>query len=300
MSFTVVGPRGGEEDAARTTFKQRVVLALVAIELVVLYAPTITWLFDRWTLSVWHNAHGLLIPFAVAYFAWLELRPLSHLQSRGNGWGFALLGAALAMHVLDTGMHTQILSAASIVVALPGLSLLFLGTVRTRAIAFPLVFLLFMLPLPLVLTEQIHLLLRQITTVATAWLVPLLGITVFSEGTTLHLREGTVIVGDACSGFSTLYASCAVAALTAYSCDHWRGRLLALGAAVPLAIAANIIRIVLLLFAVRFLGMGSLDTWIHPGSGMLTFVLALPAIMWLGRPTPLPRARADFRAEAVS
>jgi exosortase len=271
----------------------RALLALVAVELVVLYAPTAGWLVERWTLSVWHNAHGMLIPIAVAYFAWQELRPLAHLETRASAWGFAFLLPALAMHVLDTGMHTQILSAASIVVALPGLSLLFLGTTRTRAIAFPLAFLLFMLPIPLVVTERLHLLLREFATVATANLVPLLGISIFSEGTTLHLREGVLQVGDACSGFSTLYASCAVAALTAYSCDRWRGRVLALAAAVPVAIGANVLRIVLLVLAVRFLGMGSLETWIHPGSGMLTFAIALPTIMWLGRPTPSrePQAR---------
>jgi exosortase len=271
----------------------RALLALVAVELLLLYAPTVGWLIDRWTMSVWHNAHGMLIPVAVAYFAWQELRPLAHLEARANAWGFIFLLAALAMHVIDTGMHTQILSAASIVVALPGLSLLFLGTTRTKAIAFPLAFLLFMLPIPLVLTERLHLLLREIATAATANLVPLLGVPVFTEGTTLHLREGVLQVGDACSGFSTLYASCAVAALTAYGCDRWRGRVLALAAAVPLAIGANIFRIVLLVLAVRFLGMGSLDTWIHPGSGMLTFAIALPAIMWLGRPTPsrIPQAR---------
>jgi exosortase len=263
---------------------QRVMLALVAIELIALYAPTVSWLIGRWTLSVWHNAHGMLIPFAVAYFAWVELRPLAAVERQASPWGFAFLAVALALHVLDTGMHTQILSAASIVVVLPGLSLLFLGSTRTKAIAFPLAFMVFMLPLPLVLTERMHLFLREIATVATSHLIPLLGITVFSEGTTLHLREGTLVLGDACSGFSTLYASCAFAALTAYSCNHWRGRVLALGAAVPAAIAANIVRIILLVLAVRFLGMESLDTWLHPASGMLTFALALPAIMWLGRP----------------
>lgn len=262
----------------------RVMLALVAIELIALYAPTVRWLIGRWTLSVWHNAHGMLIPFAVAYFAWVELRPLAAVERRASPWGFAFLAVALALHVLDTGMQTQILSAASIVIALPGLSLLFLGAARTKAIAFPLAFMVFMLPLPLVLTERIHLFLREIATVASARLIPLLGITVFSEGTTLHLREGSLVLGDACSGFSTLYASCAFAALTAYSCNHWRGRLLAVAAAVPAAIAANIVRIILLVLAVRFLGMESLDTWLHPASGMLTFALALPAIMWLGRP----------------
>lgn len=271
---------------ARFTRIQQAALALVALELVLLYAPTAAWLVDRWTMSVWHNAHGMLIPFAVAYFAWQELRGLGHVETRANPWGFLFLGAALAMHVLDTGMHTQILSAASIVVALPGLSLLFLGTERTKAIAFPLAFMVFMLPLPLALTERLHLALREIATVATASIVPLLGISVFSEGTNLHLREGVLAVGDACSGFSTLYASCAVAALVAYSCDRTRGRVLALAGAVPLAIASNIIRIVLLVLAVRTLGIGSLETWIHPASGMLTFAIALPVILWLGRPSP--------------
>jgi exosortase len=299
MSITVDDRRAAEQTAlvsspggVSLTFHQRGLLALVAIGLVALYAPTVTWLIDRWTMSVWHNAHGMLIPLAVGYFAWQELRPLARVERQANPWGFAFLVAALALHVLDTGMHTQILSAASIVIVLPGLSLLFLGTTRTKAIAFPLAFLAFMLPIPLVVTERIHLLLREIATVATANLVPLLGISVFTEGTTLHLREGVLQVGDACSGFSTLYASCAVAALTAYSCNHWRGRLLALASAVPLAIGANILRIVLLVFAVRFLGMGSLDTWIHPGSGMLTFAIALPAIMWLGRPTASPEPQA--------
>lgn len=265
---------------------QRLLLAAVGVLLIALYAPTVSWLIDRWTMSVWHNAHGMLIPFAVAYFAWQELKPLARVHSTSSAWGFAFLLPALALHVLDTAMHTQILSAASIVLALPGLSLLFLGLERTRAIAFPLVFMVFMLPLPLVLTERIHLLLREIATVATATIVPWLGITLFSEGTSLHMREGVLSVGDACSGFSTLYASCAVAALVAYSCDRTSGRIAALAGAVPIAIASNIIRIVLLVLAVRFLGIGSLDTWIHPASGMLTFAISLPLILWLGRPSP--------------
>jgi exosortase len=157
-----------------------------------------------------------------------------------------------------------------------------------------------MLPIPLVLTERLHLALREIATAATAFVVPLLGIPIFTEGTTLHLREGVLQVGDACSGFSTLYASCAVAVLTAYGCNHWRGRILALASAVPLAIGANLLRIVLLVLAVRFLGMGTLSTWIHPASGMLTFAIALPAIMWLGRPRTVGDPRRPIEQPASS
>lgn len=267
----------------------RALLVLVCVELVLLYAPTVLWLVDRWTMSVWHNAHGLLIPFAVGYFTWQELRPLRHAPREASPAGALFLLPAIAMHVLDTGIHTEILSAVSIVVALPGLSLLFLGARRTKAIAFPLLFLAFMLPLPLAMTERIHLVLRHISTTVAAWIIPLLGVTVHAEATSLHLREGILEIGDGCSGFSTLYAACAVAALTAYSCNHLRGRLLALTSAVPLAVMANTLRIVLLVFAVRWLGIGVLETWIHPASGVLTFMLALPAILWLGGPAvPAP------------
>ena len=264
----------------------RLLLLLVGIELIVLYTPTVRWLVDRWTMSVWHNAHGFLIPPAVAFFAWQELKPLQHLPRASSAWGFLFLIPALAMHVLDTGIHSQILSALSIVVALPGLSLLFLGVERTKAIAFPLAFSAFMLPIPLAITERLHLALRHIATAAANLILPILGIDVFAEGTTLHLGIGVLEVGDACSGFSTLYAAVAVAALTAYSCNYWRGRIVTLLAAVPLAIGANVLRVILLAFLAQTQGLWVLDSWIHPASGMLTFAIALPIILWLGAPRP--------------
>jgi len=289
MSIAVAPPQTSDvvrapAETQEGTALRRAVLIIVAAELLLLYAPTWRWLFDRWTMGVWNNAHGFMIPPVVGWFVWQELRPLRALPREGSAWGYAFLVPALVMHVLDMGMHTQILSAVSIVVALPGLSLLFLGTARTKAIAFPLAFTALMLPIPLAVTERIHLVLRQISTAGAAAIVPLLGGTVYAEGTTLHITQGVLEVGDGCSGFSTLYAACAVAALAAYSSDRWSRRIAAIAAAVPLAIASNIVRVVLLVFVVRWLGIGALETWLHPGSGVLTFVLTLPVILWLGRP----------------
>jgi exosortase len=275
--------------ASRTDAVSRLLLLLVAGGLIALYAPTTLWLIDRWTMSVWHNAHGFLIPPAVAFFAWQELKPVKHLPRASSAWGFLFLIPALAMHVLDTGIHSQILSAISIVVALPGLSLLFLGVERTKAIAFPLAFSAFMLPIPLAVTERLHLALRHIATASANAVLPILGIDVFAEGTTLHLGIGPLEVGDGCSGFSTLYAAVAVAALTAYSCNHWRGRIMTLLAAVPLAIAANVLRVILLAALAQTQGAWIIESWIHPASGMLTFAIALPIILWLGSPKPGPR-----------
>jgi exosortase len=258
------------------------VLLILAAELVVLFAPTVLWLFDRWTMSVWHHAHGLLIPPLVGYFAYSELQPLRHLPRSSSGWGFALLIPALALHAIDAGMHTQLLSAVALMLTLPALSLLTLGWPRTKAILFPLAFLAFALPIPLGLTEQIHWQLRLVATAGTSTVVPWLGIPVFVEGTTLHLANGAVQVADACSGFSTVYAAVAVACLTAYSSASRARQALVLLCAVPLAVAANLVRVVLLVALVAWQGSDILDTAIHPLSGVMTFALALPVIFWLG------------------
>lgn len=260
----------------------RIVLWLLGIELLVLYVPTLIWLWGRWTFSVWHNAHGLLIPPVVAYFVYQELKKRPHLPTSSSPWGFAFLVPAMILQALDAGMHTELLSAASIVVALPGLALLLIGADRTRAIAFPLVFLAFALPIPLGLTENIHLALRHLATAGTSAVVPLLGIPVFVEGTNLHMARGTLQVADACSGFSTLYAAMAVAFLTAYSTPSPSRRALVLLGAAPIAVASNMLRVILLVVLVVWRGPEVLETFIHPLSGMMTFALALPLIFWLG------------------
>jgi exosortase len=271
-----------DEGAASRTTVARWLLPATGLLLVAVYWPTADWLWDRWTLSVWHNAHGMFIPAVVGYLVWHELRGLRELPAASSAWGFAFLVPALALHVLDTALHTQLLSALSIVVAAPGLSLLFLGAARTRAIAFPLALLAFMLPIPLALTDRLHLVLRQLATWAGAELVPLVGIPVFAEDMTLHTERASLHIAQACSGFSTLYAAVAVAFVSAYTAPSWGRRLAVLLAAIPLAISANWARVVLLTVIVHWRGVDVLETWIHETSGMLTFALALPAILWLG------------------
>jgi exosortase len=279
------------KEAVRSRGWTAIAGGVLLAELIVLYAPTFGFLWERWTVSVWHNAHGAFVPPIVAYLVYQELKRFKGQPApRGSAWGFLLLVPALLIHAVDAGLNTQLLAAGSIVIALPGLSLLLVGIERTRAILFPLLMLAAALPIPLGMTEQIHMQLRIVATAISSAVVPLLGIPVFAEGTTLHLAQGPLEIGDACSGFSTLYAAAAVACLTAHSTSTWRRRALVLLSAAPLAIAANGIRVVMLVVLVVWQGAQVLDTFIHPLSGMLTFALALPVIFWLGgdsrRPQP--------------
>jgi exosortase len=276
----------------------RLLLAAVVVGLGFVYAPTIAWLFSRWTISVWQHAHGLFIPPLVAYLVVQELKRHRDLPASSSAWGFALLGPALLLHVLDTGIQTQLLSAASIVIALPGLSLLFLGWPRTKQILFPLLFFGFALPIPLAATEGLHLALRQLTTALVTPMLSATGVSLFTEGTTVHLANANVEIADACSGFSTLYASMAFAFLLAYFTSSTTRRVAVLLAAAPIAIASNVARMFLLLQLVVWQGPWILDTFIHPLSGMLTFAVALPILLRIGSDAPEPGRPAAAPAGA--
>ena len=263
--------------------KSRWLLWLAVVLLGVLFAPTVLWLWNRWTLSVWNNGHGILIAMVVVYLVWGELRKRIDLPKSSNPWGFAILIPALLLHMLDTGINSQLLAATALFLSLPGLSLLFFGTARTKAILFPLFTLFLTLPIPLFLTESIHLGLRYIATDSVAWILPFLGVPVYSTGTLLQIPNGSLQVADACSGFSTLYATVTVAILTAYFCPVVHRKVLVLLIAVPLAIAVNIARVLLLTLLVHWIGLDVLATSAHEISGLATFIVALPIVFWLGR-----------------
>ena len=122
--------------------------------MVFLYAPTVAWLVERWTRGVWsQNAHGMFVPLVVGYVAWLKLRETRALPREGSWLGFLFLVPALMLHAVDAGINTQLLSAISLIVAMPGLSFLLLGTERTTRVLLLFPFLVFMLPLPFAATE---------------------------------------------------------------------------------------------------------------------------------------------------
>ncbi len=254
------------------------------ILLVLLFVPTIIWLFERWTMGVWHNGHGILITAVVIYLVWKELKNNSELPQTITPWGFAILIPAFLLHMLDAGMHTQLLGAAAFFLALPGLSLLFLGIERTKLILFPLSMLLFTLPIPLAFTESIHLALRHIAADGTSWLLKQTSIPHFVSGTVIELPNGSLQVADACSGFSTLYATVTVAILTAYFCPSVIRRIIILCIAIPLAISVNVIRVFILTLLVHWFGLDILATAAHEISGLLTFIIALPIIFHIGQP----------------
>jgi exosortase len=267
------------QEEAETSFRlqrDHVLAIVVSLLCLAAFAPTIQWMYREWTRSVWSNEHGLFVPFAMIWLARNALRG-DQGPAEGSAWGFLPLAAGLALAALDANAQSRYLAALGLVIALPGLSLLLLGARRTRALRVPLLIGILLVPIPY--TVGTPLLLRTLTASGVLPLLHVLGFTAMREGTQLILPRQNFLVADACSGVATLYASVASAmVLAALSTSRWRRVALILSAPL-LAIAANVVRVTLLVLLANTFGTALLDTAMHEASGVATFAVVLVVLI---------------------
>jgi exosortase len=255
---------------------------------IAVFLTTWIWLYRQWTTSVWSNEHGIFVPFAVAYLAMRTLREDDRpAQAAGSYWGVPLVALGAALAVLDLSVRSGYVATLGLLISLPGLSLALLGVRRTRALLVPLAASWLMLPIPRTLATDMQL--RHITASSVEWLLDALGYTVLRDATVLHLPGRTFVVSDACSGFATLYAAVSVAFVLACIAPGFLRRALLLLAAPALAVAANVVRVLILVILTYHHGNWFIDSFFHPTSGVATFVIVLFSLLAIAG-QPLTRA----------
>lgn len=279
-----------EADASAAQSRIPLVLWTAAAVWLVLFFPTLRWLWQLWTASVWVNNHGIFMPAVIAFLAHLALRDDSNDALDSSPLGFLWLVPAFALAAIDGSLRTGYLGALAMIASLPGISLLVLGARRSRLLAVPLALGLLMVPIPNVIATEIGL--RQLTASGVEPVLHALGIAALRQGTVVQLagHGNTFVVANACSGVSTLYASVASAiVLACYARSHAR-RLALLLAVAPLAIGANVLRVVALILMSSEIGPWIMETPLHPATGVATFGIVLCGLLLVAGPDPL-RAR---------
>lgn len=241
--------------------------------------PTFTQLGNQWTSNLWNNGHGVFMPPAVAYLGWRALRELPDDRAQGSAWGFAVLIPALVVAILGQQSGLVVLASLGLVLTLPGLCLLLFGTGPTRALLVPLAIAFLMIPVPNAVASHVYL--RQITASAVGELFAVLGFLHVREGTVIQTPDQIFVVADACSGFSTLYASLSVALILGAMAGSFRLTGILLAAAIPLAVAANILRVLGLIVGTELMGIWVLDSPLHAASGVATFLISLGGLFWI-------------------
>jgi exosortase len=246
---------------------------------VLAFAPVLLGLARVWG-SVPYYAHGFLVPiFAGAAAYGLRDRLVAAPAQPRIVWAWA---AVLGVYLLGLMAGDITLQGLALVAAVTTGVLQTWGLAGVRTLGFPLFFLLFMVPLPRVLVEPfIGWLQLQVSEAATA-VLSLVGSSVSREGNVLILPGGEALfVADACSGITSLITLTPLAvALAWYAEKRWSSRFWILASVVPLALVANLLRVVGTTLAAERWGSAAVvaSAW-HDLSGLATFTLACVGLL---------------------
>ncbi len=278
-------PNNSARGAAWTAEKGMVAAALLLLLLAV-YAHTLADFVAGWHEE--ENQQGWLVLPLTAFVVWMNWPRLRRTPLRGNvPGGLAVLGLALLVQVAGVWLGLNRSVGCSFVLALAGLCLYFGGTALTAALAFPLAFLLFMVPMPGGVIDEISAPLQSFSAAAVQSVAGLAGVTVHAEGVTLYLPDKgfQLEVAEGCSGLHSLTAMTMLAAITAYFTSvplRWKWGLFALS--LPLALAGNVVRIFLVVMIANAHGQTAGLAFHDSAVGKLVpFLTAFLIVMGLGR-----------------
>ena len=191
-------------------------------------------------------------------------------------WGLPVILLALLLLLLGVFGAELFLSRSSLLVLIAGLILFFLGTRLFRTLLFPLLFLVLMIPIPVIIFSQITFPLQIFASKIAAWSLPVLGVPVLREGNVINLPAMPLEVAEACSGIRSLLSLVTLAIMYGYLLEKRIGLRVALAAAsVPIAVAANGFRIVGTGLLVQYWDPEKAEGFFHAFSGWLIFVVSL-------------------------
>lgn len=216
-----------------------VTMAWFAVLLVVAYFPILQRLVEQWSTDE-DVSHGFFVPLVACFIAWQRRDAILSIDYKPAWWGLGIMAwAALQGYVGVLGAEL-FLQRTSFLEALLGLLLVMGGTRLVRALAFPLLLLPFMVPIPAVIYNQITFPLQLFASQVAESTLGLLGIPVLRDGNVLELASQKLSVVEACSGIRSLLSLTFLSLVYAYFFDSkvWM-RWVLLAATIPVAIIAN-------------------------------------------------------------
>ncbi|MBI4342940.1 MAG: exosortase/archaeosortase family protein [Candidatus Omnitrophica bacterium] len=272
--------------ATRPSVRQLTTGLPFAAVFALLFWPTFVWMAQRFDAADSFYSHGWLIPFASGWLIWQRRERLGRCGVRPSYWGLALLIPSLLVHTVATWWQIGFASGLAMVGAVYGLVWTVWGWGVLWALRFPMLFLLFMVPLPGILLLSISFKMKLLAATLATHVLHLIGMPATQAGSTIHVPGISVIVDDTCSGLRSLITLIALStlwtALMPPQARRWH-KLTVVAASIPIALMANMVRIITLVLLSAIYGPKIAESFIHYGSGIVVFGVALAALGWLSR-----------------
>jgi exosortase len=207
--------------------------------LIIAYFPILQHLVWQWANDE-DVGHGFFVLPISAYIVWQRRDALLAMDWKPAWWGIGVILWGLLQSFIGTLGAELFLQRTAFLISLVGVLLVFGGTRLIRELAFPLILLIFMIPIPTVIYNQITFPLQLFASRVAEFVLGLMGIPVLRDGNVLELASQKLSVAEACSGIRSLLSMTFLALVYAYFFDKkvWMRWALLIGT-VPLAILAN-------------------------------------------------------------
>src|SRR5262245_28868700 len=272
------------------------------------YWPTFVELYDTWSTHPEYS-HGMLVPLFALYL--LVKRKPAPSATAPRPWpvlGFVALGVAVLMRLAGSATSFLPLEGLSFVLSLAALATLAGGRAGLARFWPPIVFLVFMVPLPYEMSRMMGAELQRIATICTTFLLQCFGQPAIAEGNRILIEGVTLNVVEACRGLRMLVTFVAFSVAAAFVLDrHWLVKLLVLAGAVPIALVTNVLRVTATGLAHVWLYDGDRKTkvldFIHDFNGWMMMPVGLTFLLlelWLLRHLLIERGTVGYRPAAVT
>jgi len=267
-----------------------VLVALVALA----WHRTAATLWETWSTND-NYSHGPLVPATSLVLVWLRRDRLRALAVRPEARGLALVALGCAMQVVGVRADVFALQCWALLPLFFGLSLAFFGVAVTHMLAFPILYLGFMLTFPPVVMNTLSFALKEVSVSASVAVAKGLGVALERDGMSILLATGELRVENPCSGLRSLLALLATGTLFAYfqKGGAWR-RALVLVAVTPIAVLGNAVRLTLVILAADRRGVVWASGTFHDVTGYAMYAVALGLLLAL-RALLTPRAGTGAR-----
>lgn len=251
------------------------------------------YLATYWDLAhgIWNSeeqAHGPIILVVVLYLIWskrqvfLPTGPAASDEARPLlGWG--LLAVGLLLYALGRSQDILLFEIGSQIPVLLGTLLVVRGAPAVKGLWFALFYLVFMIPLPGLLVDAATGPLKQQISVIAEHILYFFGYPIARSGVTLAIGPYQLLVADACSGLHSMFSLAAMGLLYLYLMAHRslsRNALL-VASILPIAFAANVVRVLVLVLVTYHLGDEVGQGLAHELTGISLFVIALLLLILL-------------------
>jgi exosortase len=270
--------------------------AVIAGAMAWLYAGVLPPLVRQWANDDDYSHGFLVVPLAV-FFAWERRDALRRASRQPTAAGAVVLAFGLLLFVAGQFGSELFLSRVSIIAVLTGAILFVLGWQHLRLLAFPLAFLILMVPLPEILFNRVAFPLQLLASRIGETVIAAGGVPVLRDGNVLFLPGRSLEVAEACSGIRSLMSLTMLAIVLGYFMEQrLSARVLIALAAVPIAVAANALRVAGTGLASHWISPAAADGFFHTFSGWLMFIVALVGLLAVQRTMELARG---WRGRAV-